>query len=76
MPQEGRLDNSFCFSLNTFYNIYRESVLVYVSIAFIDKEEVKTHNCLYRYTANKSMDDCAFCNADGDFLFVPQKGST
>ncbi|XP_057539399.1 homogentisate 1,2-dioxygenase isoform X2 [Amaranthus tricolor] len=26
------------------------------------------------YTANKSMDNCAFCNADGDFLFVPQKG--
>jgi hypothetical protein len=21
------------------------------------------------------MDDCAFCNADGDFLIVPQKGS-
>lgn len=30
---------------------------------------------LFRYTANKSMDDCAFCNADGDFLIVPQKGS-
>lgn len=28
-----------------------------------------------RYTANKSMDGCAFCNADGDFLIVPQKGS-
>nr|GMC56643.1 homogentisate 1,2-dioxygenase [Ipomoea batatas] len=27
-----------------------------------------------RYTANKSMDNCAFCNADGDFLIVPQKG--
>ncbi|KAK4779305.1 hypothetical protein SAY86_006833 [Trapa natans] len=25
--------------------------------------------------ANKSMDKCAFCNADGDFLLVPQKGS-
>lgn len=29
----------------------------------------------YRYTANKSMDNCAFCNADGDFLIVPQQGS-
>ncbi|KAK4767848.1 hypothetical protein SAY87_002989 [Trapa incisa] len=29
---------------------------------------------LFRYTANKSMDKCAFCNADGDFLLVPQKG--
>lgn len=28
-----------------------------------------------RYTANKSMNNCAFCNADGDFLIVPQKGS-
>ncbi|KAL6199107.1 hypothetical protein ACLB2K_028894 [Fragaria x ananassa] len=26
------------------------------------------------YTANKSMDDRAFCNADGDFLIVPQLG--
>ncbi|KAI4974148.1 hypothetical protein ZWY2020_047428 [Hordeum vulgare] len=27
------------------------------------------------YAANKSMDGCAFCNADGDFLIVPQQGS-
>ncbi|KHN41421.1 Homogentisate 1,2-dioxygenase [Glycine soja] len=27
-----------------------------------------------RYNANKSMDNCAFCNADGDFLIVPQQG--
>lgn len=33
------------------------------------------HNFTWRYAANKSMDDCAFCNADGDFLIVPQKGS-
>lgn len=26
------------------------------------------------YAANKSMDGCAFCNADGDFLIVPQQG--
>ncbi|KAE8785370.1 Acid phosphatase 1 [Hordeum vulgare] len=26
-----------------------------------------------RYAANKSMDGCAFCNADGDFLIVPQQ---
>ncbi|GJU65723.1 homogentisate 1,2-dioxygenase [Tanacetum coccineum] len=26
------------------------------------------------YTANKSMENCAFCNADGDFLIVPQQG--
>lgn len=35
--------------------------------------------CIYfttsRYAANKSMDNCAFCSADGDFLIVPQKGS-
>lgn len=31
--------------------------------------------CKCRYTANKSMDDCAFCSADGDFLIVPQEGS-
>lgn len=29
---------------------------------------------VHMYTANKSMDNCAFCNADGDFLFVPQEG--
>ncbi|KAI6687241.1 hypothetical protein NL676_024069 [Syzygium grande] len=29
---------------------------------------------VHMYTANKSMDNCAFCNADGDFLIVPQKG--
>ncbi|KAK4285900.1 hypothetical protein QN277_002530 [Acacia crassicarpa] len=29
---------------------------------------------IHMYTANKSMDNCAFCNADGDFLLVPQKG--
>ena len=28
-----------------------------------------------RYAANKSMDGCAFCNADGDFLIVPQQWS-
>ncbi|KAI3828226.1 hypothetical protein L1987_02323 [Smallanthus sonchifolius] len=27
-----------------------------------------------RYTPNISMDNCAFCNADGDFLIVPQMG--
>ncbi|KAK9150318.1 hypothetical protein Syun_008627 [Stephania yunnanensis] len=27
-----------------------------------------------RYAANKSMENCAYCNADGDFLIVPQKG--
>ncbi|GJN29965.1 hypothetical protein PR202_gb18235 [Eleusine coracana subsp. coracana] len=30
---------------------------------------------IHMYAANKSMDGCAFCNADGDFLIVPQKGS-
>ncbi|GMP53041.1 hypothetical protein CsSME_00018638 [Camellia sinensis var. sinensis] len=29
---------------------------------------------IHMYTANKSMDNCAFCNADGDLLIVPQKG--
>ncbi|CAI8606918.1 unnamed protein product [Vicia faba] len=29
---------------------------------------------IHMYTANKSMDNCAFCNADGDFLIVPQQG--
>lgn len=29
---------------------------------------------IHMYTANKSMENCAFCNADGDFLIVPQKG--
>ncbi|KAE8810330.1 Protein argonaute MEL1 [Hordeum vulgare] len=28
-----------------------------------------------RYAANKSMDGCTFCNADGDFLNVPQQGT-
>ncbi|KAE8787864.1 Protein argonaute MEL1 [Hordeum vulgare] len=28
-----------------------------------------------RYAANKSMDGYAFCNADGDFLIVPQQGN-
>uniref|UniRef100_A0ACD6A991 Uncharacterized protein n=1 Tax=Avena sativa TaxID=4498 RepID=A0ACD6A991_AVESA len=29
---------------------------------------------IHMYAANKSMDGCAFCNADGDFLIVPQQG--
>ncbi|XP_008784438.2 homogentisate 1,2-dioxygenase isoform X2 [Phoenix dactylifera] len=29
---------------------------------------------IHMYAANKSMEGCAFCNADGDFLIVPQKG--
>jgi homogentisate 1,2-dioxygenase len=29
----------------------------------------------FRYVANKSMEGRAFCNADGDFLIVPQHGS-
>ncbi|CAK9324317.1 unnamed protein product [Citrullus colocynthis] len=29
---------------------------------------------IHMYTANKSMENCAFCNADGDFLIVPQSG--
>ncbi|XP_075671122.1 homogentisate 1,2-dioxygenase [Castanea sativa] len=29
---------------------------------------------IHMYTANKSMTNCAFCNADGDFLIVPQQG--
>ncbi|KAF9588132.1 hypothetical protein IFM89_007608 [Coptis chinensis] len=29
---------------------------------------------IHMYTANKSMQNCAFCNADGDFLIVPQEG--
>ncbi|XP_020531640.1 homogentisate 1,2-dioxygenase isoform X2 [Amborella trichopoda] len=29
---------------------------------------------VHMYAANKSMDSCAFCSADGDFLIVPQKG--
>ncbi|XP_071907365.1 homogentisate 1,2-dioxygenase isoform X2 [Coffea arabica] len=29
---------------------------------------------IHMYTANKSMENCAFCSADGDFLIVPQKG--
>ncbi|XP_048235342.1 homogentisate 1,2-dioxygenase isoform X2 [Ricinus communis] len=29
---------------------------------------------IHMYTANKSMGNCALCNADGDFLVVPQEG--
>lgn len=29
---------------------------------------------IHMYAANKSMDGSAFCNADGDFLIVPQQG--
>jgi homogentisate 1,2-dioxygenase len=29
---------------------------------------------IHMYAANRSMDGCAFCNADGDFLIVPQQG--
>ncbi|PKA59109.1 Homogentisate 1,2-dioxygenase [Apostasia shenzhenica] len=29
---------------------------------------------IHMYAANKSMDGCAFCSADGDFLIVPQVG--
>jgi homogentisate 1,2-dioxygenase len=30
---------------------------------------------IHNYVANCSMDDCAFTNADGDFLIVPQQGA-
>ncbi|KAF9597098.1 hypothetical protein IFM89_015762 [Coptis chinensis] len=30
---------------------------------------------IHMYTANKSMENSAFCNADGDFLVVPHKGN-
>ena len=30
---------------------------------------------IHNYVANVSMDDCAFTNADGDFLIVPQQGA-
>eukprot|EP00252_Welwitschia_mirabilis_P024120 TRINITY_DN7032_c0_g1_i1.p1 TRINITY_DN7032_c0_g1~~TRINITY_DN7032_c0_g1_i1.p1 ORF type:complete len:464 (+),score=71.45 TRINITY_DN7032_c0_g1_i1:262-1653(+) len=29
---------------------------------------------VHMYLANSSMENCAFCNADGDFLIVPQQG--
>ncbi|KAI0492182.1 hypothetical protein KFK09_026448 [Dendrobium nobile] len=29
---------------------------------------------IHMYAANMSMEGCAFCNADGDFLLVPQTG--
>ncbi len=35
----------------------------------------KSGICIYILTANKSMTDRAFCNSDGDFLFVAQEGS-
>ena len=30
---------------------------------------------IHLYVANASMDNCAFTNADGDFLIVPQQGT-
>ena len=29
---------------------------------------------MHMYAASTSMTDCSFCNADGDFLIVPQLG--
>ena len=29
---------------------------------------------MHMYAASSSMTDCSFCNADGDFLIVPQLG--
>lgn len=29
---------------------------------------------IHMYAASTSMKDCSFCNADGDFLIVPQLG--
>ena len=31
---------------------------------------------IHLYVASTSMTDCSFCNADGDFLIVPQLGLT
>jgi len=31
---------------------------------------------MHMYAASASMKDCSFCNADGDFLIVPQLGAT
>ena len=35
----------------------------------------KSGICIYALLINKSMEDSAFCNADGDFLFVAQEGT-
>jgi homogentisate 1,2-dioxygenase len=35
----------------------------------------KSGICIYLLSANKSMTNRAFCNSDGDFLFVAQEGS-
>jgi len=37
--------------------------------------DMKTGLGIHIYTCNKSMENKAFCNADGDFLIVPQEGT-
>jgi homogentisate 1,2-dioxygenase len=36
--------------------------------------ELKTGFAIHIYSINTSMVDAAYCNSDGDFLFVPQQG--
>lgn len=35
----------------------------------------KSGYAMHMYACNKSMDDCCLCNADGEFLIVPQQGA-
>ncbi len=45
------------------------------AIAGAGDPSVKNGICVYTYSCNTSMIDSAMCNADGDFLFVPQQGT-
>lgn len=44
------------------------------TFAFAGSPELKDGLAIHGYSFNKDMNDSAFFNADGDFLFVPQTG--
>eukprot|EP00761_Pharyngomonas_kirbyi_P008595 gb/GECH01008607.1/.p1 GENE.gb/GECH01008607.1/~~gb/GECH01008607.1/.p1 ORF type:complete len:441 (+),score=111.03 gb/GECH01008607.1/:1-1323(+) len=45
------------------------------TVAGAGDAQVKSGMAIHLYLANKSMEDRAFCNADGDMLIVPQQGA-
>ncbi|KAG5457675.1 MAG: homogentisate 1,2-dioxygenase-domain-containing protein, partial [Olpidium bornovanus] len=45
------------------------------TIAGTGDPSIRSGLAIHVYLANKDMTDSAFCNADGDFLIVPQEGT-
>jgi homogentisate 1,2-dioxygenase len=45
-----------------------------VTVCCAGSASTKDGYAIHIYTATEDMKDCCLCNADGDFLIVPQQG--